>query len=676
MTDARGESLSGRSLRARASLSLIVLTCAATVLGGPVVYSSYVVRNENRFVELADQVIDEPTVRAALADEIVEIAFTAVAADELVVDLLPVEARQLATPVTRLATVQFTKAAFDALDTDVAIPARSAALRELHRQIVDPGAATVTIDLRAVIVRVAREFGGPSVGSAVAAVASTQRIGRITIAREGSGSAAVVSLVRRLPDIGAVAVAVTAALFLLSVAVSTDWRRALMRAGLAIAAGAVLSAVVVSALLSAALNFGNDGALGDLGPAVATALSSDFAARQRGPMVTGLAIALVGLMTGRSPPARALRRLPRQLWDRDASATTTSVVTVLGSNPAFARLLVWVFGSVVLLSWPTPTLRVLVSIPLATIVGQLVIWFVTSPRPRAARWRGAEVAVVAVVVESADPVDDAWGRLTTRTGTNIAVVALVAFLVWPGWSRDLVLAFVVVAGLALAVTEIPGALRFMRRHRVGTPEPSTSHHGGRRRFVVAVMTVGAVMLGGVAVSAASGAGNGRAVSTGCNGHVELCGRRIDQITFAGSHNSMSSRDLGWDLAMQQGDIISQLDSGVRALLIDTHYWDRRGTVEGGDDPAAQFVIEDALANDRPQPGVWLCHGFCALGASRLDAVLAEIDTWLDENPREVLIMIIQDEISTSTPWRRSNNRVSSIGSTITSPERRGPPSVS
>jgi hypothetical protein len=46
-----------------------------------------------------------------------------------------------------------------------------------------------------------------------------------------------------------------------------------------------------------------------------------------------------------------------------------------------------------------------------------------------------------------------------------------------------------------------------------------------------------------------------------------------------------------------------------------------------------------------QGGAFLCHGLCALGWTELGAGLDEIRVFLQENPREVLFLIIQDEIS-------------------------------
>ena len=41
--------------------------------------------------------------------------------------------------------------------------------------------------------------------------------------------------------------------------------------------------------------------------------------------------------------------------------------------------------------------------------------------------------------------------------------------------------------------------------------------------------------------------------------------------------------------------------------------------------------------------VYMCHGFCELGALRLVPVLAEMRDFLVANPGEVLIIVIQDE---------------------------------
>jgi hypothetical protein len=57
----------------------------------------------------------------------------------------------------------------------------------------------------------------------------------------------------------------------------------------------------------------------------------------------------------------------------------------------------------------------------------------------------------------------------------------------------------------------------------------------------------------------------------CNGSHALCGRRLDQVVFPGTHNSYAaSEQPGWHFAPQRRGIGRQLDDGIRALLLDVH----------------------------------------------------------------------------------------------------------
>jgi len=110
--------------------------------------------------------------------------------------------------------------------------------------------------------------------------------------------------------------------------------------------------------------------------------------------------------------------------------------------------------------------------------------------------------------------------------------------------------------------------------------------------------------------------------TVCNGHAELCERRYNEVAYPGTHNSMSNYDEGWTAANQQHGMRRQLDDGIRLMLIDTHDWQEDG-------------VEDA----------YLCHGICELGHKKLVDGLAEIKAFMDENPYEVITLIIEDGIS-------------------------------
>ena len=94
-----------------------------------------------------------------------------------------------------------------------------------------------------------------------------------------------------------------------------------------------------------------------------------------------------------------------------------------------------------------------------------------------------------------------------------------------------------------------------RRATVGRRGGGRRGGGGRRRR----RHVGAV-------------DTGTAAPRACNGHVELCDRPYDEVVYAATHNSMSSPDVVPVWPEHDGDLEAQLDAGVRALLIDTHYW--------------------------------------------------------------------------------------------------------
>lgn len=142
----------------------------------------------------------------------------------------------------------------------------------------------------------------------------------------------------------------------------------------------------------------------------------------------------------------------------------------------------------------------------------------------------------------------------------------------------------------------------------------------------------------------------------CNGHVELCDRRYSDVTYAATHNSMSSPDVVPVWPEQDGGLTAQLDAGVRALLIDTHHWPplesagQLATAVAGDEPRLPPALAAALYRQLTtvrdgRPGTFLCHIHCAFGAQPLVDGLGEVRDFLVANPDEVVTLIIQDAIS-------------------------------
>lgn len=123
----------------------------------------------------------------------------------------------------------------------------------------------------------------------------------------------------------------------------------------------------------------------------------------------------------------------------------------------------------------------------------------------------------------------------------------------------------------------------------------------------------------------------------CNGERQLCERHLDDVVLAGAHNAMSAQALGWKIPNQTGAIPDQLRSGIRALLIDTHY----GRLQAD----GTVVTDDDGKETTGERGLYLCHTVCQIGASPLVPVLRSIRKFLRQNPNNVLVIVNEDRIS-------------------------------
>ncbi len=622
---------SSRSWRGRVSALLLVITFLLAIGVGPMVYAGSVIEDQDAFVSVVDEILATAEIRRALAESVTELSFESLSADEAVAQVLPERVRPLAVPLTRLAGEQATELAYRLLETEPVVEVRDSALRELHRQMTSDGDG-VEVDLRAVVVKVGRDMGGPAVGAGLAKFVTERDTGRYQLVPPGSASsrAGLLTVVRSIPAVGGSVALATVASLILAVLVAEDRRRALMLGGLALGAAALVSTVVVTVVLYSILDGLSGGS--PLGGAVARVISADYARQERGALLSGLVLAAVAMLLGDNRSAVILRHLPADLWHR-RSGTADSIAVVVADNPPLARALLWSGGAFVALEWTSPTARVMVSVILLTVGGVATVLLLTGTGPISARTRrtlGIHSPAVARYQ------GDEGGGLQLR----LAALAVSVFLFWPAWGVDVLRAAFVLAALAQVAAEIRPARRIIdSRH----PVEATNSQRGRRLWIP--VAVGLVLAGVVAVVATTSSVSRTQAATGCNGHIELCDRRVDEVVFAGSHNAMSSEALGWDLALQKGDMVAQLDHGVRALLIDALYWGEQGELDGAATPESKAVVEAALGDDRPRPGAWLCHGFCALGATELRSGLADIALWMEAHPREVVMIIVQDEIS-------------------------------
>ena len=100
----------------------------------------------------------------------------------------------------------------------------------------------------------------------------------------------------------------------------------------------------------------------------------------------------------------------------------------------------------------------------------------------------------------------------------------------------------------------------------------------------------------------------------CNGSLDLCSKQYNEVAYLTTHNAFNSDQDGLLFPNQTYNIASQLNDGVRGLMIDVY--DFFGT------PTAY-------------------HSVFALGTIPLSDILNDIKTFLDNNPNEIVTIILE-----------------------------------
>lgn len=275
-------------------------------------------------------------------------------------------------------------------------------------------------------------------------------------------------------------------------------------------------------------------------------------------------------------------------------------------------------------------------------------------------------------VDAREPLRRAAGWLTTEPshpalrvlrGVGLLAAGLVVIV-----QRDAVLQFLLTAlGVYLIYEGLTVLLRLVYRPRAPAAEAPPRRISLPGRALATGLFAAALIAAAVAVFVGSGGTTTAAPAAGpCNGNAELCDRRLDRVVIPATHNSMSAPAPGAYSSQQDAPIADQLADGVRGLLIDTHYADRLPngrlrTYFGSREELRRQAEQDGLNPDavdaamrirdrlgfagEGERGIYLCHTFCELGGTRLEAVLDDLRDFLVANPNEVVVVINQDYVT-------------------------------
>ena len=226
-------------------------------------------------------------------------------------------------------------------------------------------------------------------------------------------------------------------------------------------------------------------------------------------------------------------------------------------------------------------------------------------------------------------------------------------------------ALAVAAGALLAFLGLEQLFRVV----LGAPseepvETSGATEGSRTRRAILMLALAGALAGVIALVSRPGSPAIVRVSRGCNGDPRLCARRLDQVVFPGTHNAMASADQpGWMFPAQERGLTAQLDDGVRAFLVDVYagvpvsgrvkteisgepgFLREMESAVGKEGVTAAHRIRERLVGPPEGPrALYLCHGFCELGAAPLVPWLRTLDAFLVEHPRDVVILVLEDYV--------------------------------
>ena len=339
-------------------------------------------------------------------------------------------------------------------------------------------------------------------------------------------------------------------------------------------------------------------------------------------------------------------------------------------------------GMLFIRGFQTDTIRDVAQVFWDAFAGQLTLWSLVIS--------GVGAVLVASVWWVSEPIDIGARLMQLRRVVDppartrprlfwILGWAVAGILLIVAWQESLRV-IVTLIGVVFLVNALGELLRMIAprqlipvsdRTAAGRDAPAPPRYRRPLLIGLGLLAAAGVIVGGYfAIAGSGGAGTDAAPPAAaavpeCNGHTSLCDRRFNEIAIAATHNSMSSAEDGFSLANHSRGIIHQLNRGYRGLLIDLYYGlESERTLGVVTDIAphtpaerAQLVEQWGEATVRSaeelrrrtidaggERKLYLCHRLCETGATPFAAELERLRGWLQANPGETLIIIIEDNV--------------------------------
>jgi hypothetical protein len=398
---------------------LIVVACVLAPLGVVAVWARNQVTNTDRYVATVAPLAEDPAIQQAITDKITTQVFTYIdvrglttqAVDALtsrgnlppqVADQLQALAGPIANGVESFTRSQVARIVQSQAFADAWVQANRLAHDELVKALTGEGGGAVTVTGDSVSVNLAAFIQTVKQQLTAAGFTLAARIPEVNASFtvfQSADIARVRSAFNLLNTLGIWLPVIVLILLVLGVYVAKDHRRALVGAGLGVAAGMVVLALGLAVFRSVYLN----GVPADVLPHDAAAVLYDTIVRflragLRTILVLGLVVAAGAFLTGTSVTAvRSRQTLARWLaWLRggaeQAGLRTGPVGAWVGAHKRALRIGAVVVAALALVFWSRPTGKVVIGLALALLVVLAIIEFLgrpveAAPPPRPARER-------------------------------------------------------------------------------------------------------------------------------------------------------------------------------------------------------------------------------------------------------------------------------------------------